>query len=90
MLKIKTEVKCPKMAAALLLLGLKVLSGLESVREAKIDSYTRSKGTKFFSRKSGSKQLDFFSCKSERKVDFFRRCYNRQVTYFFITVYTYN
>ena len=34
MLKIKAEVKCPKMAAALLLLGLKVLSGLESVRES--------------------------------------------------------
>ena len=34
MLKIKTEVKCPKMAAVLLLLGLKVLSGLESVRES--------------------------------------------------------
>ena len=33
MLKIKTEVKCPKMAAVLLSLGLKVLSGLESVRE---------------------------------------------------------
>ena len=34
MLKIKTEVKCPKMAAVLLLLGLEVLSGLESVRES--------------------------------------------------------
>ena len=34
MLMIKTEVKCPKMAAVLLLLGLKVLSGLENVRES--------------------------------------------------------
>ena len=34
MLKIKAEVKCLKMAAALLLLGLKVLAGLESVRES--------------------------------------------------------
>ena len=34
MLSIKTEVKCPKMAAVLLLLGLKVLSGLESARES--------------------------------------------------------
>ena len=62
---------------------------LKVFEKAKIDSCMRSKGTGFFSRKSGSKQLDFFSCKSERKVDLIRRCYNRQVTYFFITVYTY-
>ena len=34
MLKIKTEVKCPKMAVVLMFSGLKVLSGLESVRES--------------------------------------------------------
>ena len=34
MLKIKTEVKCPKMAVVLMFSGLKVLSGLEGVRES--------------------------------------------------------
>ena len=76
----------PQNGSRVIVIGYRALKVFE---KAKIDSSTRSKGTGFFSCKSGSKQLDFFSCKSERKVDLIRRCYNRQVTYFFITVYTY-
>ena len=67
MLKIKAEVKCPKMAAALLLLGLKVLSGLESVRESQNWFYTRSKGTGFFNVRADQSNWIFFHVRvSER------------------------
>ena len=48
MLKIKTEVKCPKMAVVLMFSGLKVLSGLESVRESQSWFLHAIKGTGFF------------------------------------------
>ena len=88
MLKIKTEVKCPKMAVVLMFSGLKVLSGLESVRESQSWLLHAIEGTGFFSRKSGSKQLDFLSCKSERTVDLIRHCYNiyRQVNNIIISL----
>ena len=55
MLMIKTEVKCPKMAAVLLLLGLKVLSGLESVRESQNMILKRDQ-----------KELDFFPVRPDQ------------------------
>ena len=89
MLKIKTEVKCFKIAAVLLLLGLKVLSGKKCSRKPKLILTRDQKELDFFPVRADQSNWNFFSCKSERKEDLIGRCYNRQVTYFFITVYTY-
>ena len=67
MLTIKAEVKCPKVAAALLLLGLKVLSGLESVRESQNWFYTRSKGTGFFPVRADQSNWIFFLVRASER-----------------------
>ena len=67
MLKIKTEVKCPKMAVVLMFSGLKVLSGLESVRESQSWFLHAIKGTGFFPVRADQSNWIFYPVRASER-----------------------